>query len=209
MTVLHYSCALVLSAFLLAFQAPAARAVDLFGSSETESGDLSPFPKWTGVMRKQPSAIEKMKKDCDESGCLKEKWDALIESVKSSASSEQIREVNSYHNKIPYIEDMVNWGKNDYWETLHEFLRRHGDCEDYAISKYYTLRQLGFPPDQMRIVILKDRNLGVMHSVLAVYNDGTALILDNQFSSVVDHKKIRHYEPVYSINEHNWWRHHI
>lgn len=184
-------------------------AVELFGSSETESGDLKPFPKWTSVMRKHPGAVKKMEHDCDNSGCLKDKWEQLISSVQQSSNSEKIREVNSYHNKIPYVEDIVNWGKNDYWETIQEFMRRHGDCEDYAISKYYTLRRLGFEPEQMRIVILKDKNLGVMHSVLAVFDGGTALILDNQFSSVMDHGRIKHYEPVYSINEQGWWRHHL
>lgn len=186
-----------------------AHATSLFGSSETESGDLHPFPKWTGVMRRQPPDMKKMAADCSSKSCIQEKWDAFIESVQGASQSEQIRLVNSYYNKSPYIEDSVNWGMNDYWETLYEFLRKHGDCEDYAISKYFTLRKLGFDADDLRIVVLKDRNLGVMHSVLAVYQGGTILILDNQFSSVVDHKKIKHYEPVYSINEDNWWRHRL
>ena len=42
-----------------------------------------------------------------------------------------------------------------------------------------------------------------------VYMDDHVAILDNQIKIVVDSRKIRHYEPVYSINEKAWWRHRV
>jgi hypothetical protein len=42
---------------------------------------------------------------------------------------------------------------------------------------------------------------------LAVYHDKRIDILDNQIKIVVDSRRVRHYEPVYSINEKAWWRH--
>ena len=55
------------------------------------------------------------------------------------------------------------WGVMDYWETPAEFFQKSGDCEDFAIAKYFALRDLGFPASQMRIVVLKDtlRNLAM------------------------------------------------
>ena len=59
----------------------------------------------------------------------------------------------------------------------------------------------------MRIVVMNDMNLKSAHSVLVVYLDGEALILDNQIAQVINAKRIRHYKPIYSINERNWWLH--
>jgi len=97
----------------------------------------------------------------------------------------------------------------DYWETPHEFIEISGDCEDYAISKYTSLRALGVPADKMRIIILQDLNLGgIVHAVLGIYVDGELLILDNQIKQVTSALKIYHYRPIYGINEDAWWAYH-
>ena len=95
----------------------------------------------------------------------------------------------------------------DYWATPKQFFDRNGDCEDYAISKYISLRNLGLPVEDMRIVVLNDLNLKIAHAMLVVYLDGEALVLDNQITQVINARRIRHYKPIYSINERNWWLH--
>ncbi len=115
--------------------------------------------------------------------------------------------VNAYMNRASYIVDPVNWGIPDYWATPDEFFLKDGDCEDYAISKYVTLKRLGIAPDAMRLVILQDENLKVAHAVLAVSLGDNIFILDNQVDAVLPHTKILHYRPVYSINESAWWLH--
>jgi predicted transglutaminase-like cysteine proteinase len=59
----------------------------------------------------------------------------------------------------------------------------------------------------MRIVVVQDLNLGIAHAVLVVYLDGRALVLDNQIDDVVPAAAVRHYRPIYSINERHWWLH--
>ena len=86
-------------------------------------------------------------------------------------------------------------------------MSKNGDCEDYAIAKYFSLRWLGLKPEDMRILVLHDMNLRVAHAVLVVYHRGRALILDNQVRGVVEADAIRHYRPIYSINEQHWWLH--
>ena len=97
----------------------------------------------------------------------------------------------------------------DYWATPSQFLTRNGDCEDYAITKYFSLRQLGFSADSMRIVVLQDLNLNTAHAILIVYMGKKALVLDNQVATVVDATSILHYQPIYSINEKHWWLHRL
>lgn len=200
---------MVYAFFGLMLASPAARAGEgLFASSETYASSLQSFPKWTGVLRRQPGGIQKMEAQCASGkSCVKAKWDALVSELGDASTDEKIRRVNSFHNAYPYIVDIQNWGMNDYWEIVQEFLTKSGDCEDYAIAKYFTLKRLGFDDSDMRIVVLNDKNLVAMHSVLAVYRGDTIYILDNQLSSVVEHSKIHHYQPIYSINEHGWWRH--
>ena len=60
---------------------------------------------------------------------------------------------------------------------------------------------LGFNPDHMRIVVRQDLNLKILHAVLVVYLDGQPLILDNQIKQVVHASRLRHYKPIYSINQ--------
>jgi len=72
-------------------------------------------------------------------------------------------------NKAKYITDKNNWGRKDYWATPAEFMKNFGDCEDYAIIKYLSLRQLGFKESELRVVAVKDLNLKVGHAVLIVF----------------------------------------
>ena len=103
--------------------------------------------------------------------------------------------------------DPVFWNLKDYCATPNQFTHKTGVCEDYAISIYISLLILGFNPDHMRIVVLQDLNLKIPHAVLVVYLDGQPLILDNQIKQVVHASRIRHYKPIYSINQKNWWLH--
>ncbi len=175
----------------------------LFGTEETQSENFQPFEKWTGAVDK----MAKERANLEQFKTRFKKWLDQIDPLKDKDKATQIAEVNKVMNQAEYITDQVNWGISDYWESPGEFLSKFGDCEDYAIAKYMALKYLGFPADKMRIVAVKDLNLKVGHAILAVYLDDSVVILDNQIKIVVDARKIRHYEPVYSINEKAWWRH--
>jgi hypothetical protein len=55
-----------------------------------------------------------------------------------------------------------------------------GDCKDYALAKYFALRQAGVGPDHLRLVIVQSKRHAQDHMVVAVYQDGGWLILDNR-----------------------------
>lgn len=200
----------ILSAFFCMTVSSAANAEGLlFNSDERRSSVLDEFPKWNGVLERTDTLENES--DAEEDKCTSAhsicKLKKFLTSIKSLPPKEQIDKVNAYHNKQRYVQDISNWGIRDYWATMMEFINRDGDCEDYAIAKYMSLKKLGFDTDHMRIVVLQDENLRVMHSVLAVYEDDKIYILDNQTKSVLEDKRIHHYTPIYSINEHAWWRH--
>ena len=116
-------------------------------------------------------------------------------------------------NKAKYITDKNNWGRKDYWATPGEFMANFGDCEDYAIIKFLSLKLLGFKDEDLRVVAVKDLNLKIGHAVLIVYwkdqksGKTRRLLLDNQIKKVVDARAVGHYQSVFSINSKNWWRH--
>jgi predicted transglutaminase-like cysteine proteinase len=105
------------------------------------------------------------------------------------------------------VEDIVNWGVEDVWNTPYEMQQKGGDCEDYAISKYMSLRSIGVPEEDMRIQIVQDLNLGgIIHAILIVFVDDDVYVLDNQIKHIIRAVDIYHYKPIYSINETHWWR---
>lgn len=183
----------------------------LFGTQETPFEDITPFQKWTGMLARHEVQRTEQEHLCADpsrqAACVLTGWMERLEMLRDEPRLEQIRQINTALNAMPYIEDIVNWGMADYWETPIEFLQRSGDCEDYSIAKYKSLRLLGVPADRMRIVVLNDMNLQVLHAVLAVDVEGTIYLLDNQIKELVDSRRVYHYAPIYSINEHGWWRH--
>jgi predicted transglutaminase-like cysteine proteinase len=187
-----------------------AKEPPLFNSIEVHSPDSTAFKKWLEALDRNRREAGQTKRSCAEIGmnrCNAGTWQAMIEPLQGRKPSDVLRTVNQFFNKYPYILDSVNWGVEDYWESPGEFLSKAGDCEDYAIIKYMTLKRLGIDPARMRIVAVNDSNLGAGHAVLAVYVEERIFILDNQINDVIDSSKILHYEPIYSINESGWWLH--
>lgn len=190
---------------------PAFARLSYFEMDEKRSDNISPFPKWTGMITR----YDEQKAYSEDAECGKVRffpcsviqWQKMLQNLKPLAFDEQMEQVNNWSNAHPYIEDQINWGLDDYWETPHEFMEISGDCEDYAISKYYSMRALGVPADRLRVIILQDLNLGgVIHAVLGVYDEeGKLFILDNQSQQVTPALKIYHYRPIFGINEDAWW----
>lgn len=184
----------------------------LFGSTEIRSPNLGSFTNWTGVMRRFEHAKELGDGLCasagpDRSRCAWDDWQNIIADVGLLGEMAQVRKVNDIMNGRRYTLDRVNWGAEDYWATVFEFLRKNGDCEDYALAKYMTLRALGWPADKLRLVIVRDTKLNLNHAILAIYTDEGVYIGDNQVDGLVKASSIRHYRPIYSINENGWWLH--
>lgn len=182
----------------------------LFRSVEKRGKSVGTFKKWTGVLGRIEIEREIERRPCTASGfnrCHLHQWRAFLNGLRGMDRLRQLRAVNRFANRWRYVEDIVNYGIIDYWATPRQFFNRNGDCEDYAIVKYMSLRYLGWSARSLRVVVLQDDNLRVAHAVLAAYVGGRALILDNQIKQVIDHRRVFHYRPIYSLNEIAWWFH--
>lgn len=173
---------------------------NLFGYGAVRYDTLDDLPEWLRVLRRHPP------EDLSKTDPLTI-WEEQLDKAASAPAPQQMKLINLFANRHPYLQDIDNYGVDDYWAIVREFLKNNGDCEDYAITKFFSLRQLGFPEDSVRIVILQDTNLGIAHAVVAVALDGDIFILDNQVDAVLSHHDIRHYTPLFSVSEHHWWLH--
>lgn len=180
---------------------------------EVRADTVEKFPKWMDMLDRYNVASHTFDDICGEeqySACKLREWEDELEDLRNEPIQKQMDAINRFINAYPYVEDIVNWGVLDYWETPYEFQEKSGDCEDYAIAKFMSLRALGVSNDDMRIEIVKDLNLGgIIHAILVVFVDGKPYVLDNQIKQVIPATDIYHYFPIYSINEKHWWQHFV
>jgi predicted transglutaminase-like cysteine proteinase len=183
---------------------PQAHKPKLFGSTEIRATDLSAFTKWTAVMTRFEQQMQTA-----QTTPQMQAWKAKLQSLKNSSTRDQIAAVNDYINLVRYVEDSQNYGISDKWATPIEFLAKGGDCEDFAIAKYASLRALGFSTDQLRIAIVQDKIKNIAHAVLIVYTEQGTYVLDNQDKRLRSAAEVTRYKPVFSINATYWWLHRV
>jgi len=174
----------------------------LFGATEIRAADLSAFTKWTSVMKR----FEQQMQTAQTAPQIRA-WKAKLQSLKNSSPRDQIAAVNDYINDVSYVEDSRNYGTSDKWATPVEFFARGGDCEDFAIAKYASLRALGFSTDQLRIAVVQDKIKNIPHAVLVVYTEQGPYVLDNQDKRLRSSTDVTRYKPIFSINAAAWWLH--
>ena len=187
----------------------AAEAPQIFASTAVRNDNLELFPKWRGTLDRY-FEDRQVEPECSPGrfdSCDLLEWQAFLDGQALLDPQRQLEAVNRHMNEHRYIVDPRNWGVEDYWATPLQFFRKDGDCEDYAIAKFMSLRALGWRDEDLRIVVVDDRNLRAQHAVLVAFLDGRAYVLDNQSASVMLADRIRHYRPIYSLNESAWWLH--
>ncbi|WP_020680351.1 transglutaminase-like cysteine peptidase [Marinobacterium rhizophilum] len=135
-------------------------------------------------------------------------WQRLLTDLADADETTQLREVNRFFNQVRFLDDIAHWKKTDYWATPVEFLVTNGgDCEDFSIAKYYTLRELGVPIDRMSIAYVKAISLNQAHMVLTYYPqpDAIPLVLDNLIPDIKPASQRPDLVHVYSFNGDNLW----
>ena len=186
-------------------------SANIFNSAELRAAPLRPRAQWTRI-------LESMRADRPAlAGCVRDaarctdpalaEWRRLAMASEGLDRWRKLRLVNRFFNAWRYRTDPANYGEADYWASPREFMSRSGDCEDYAIAKFFALRSMGLGNEEMRIVTLEDTRRDIGHAVLAVYVDGDILILDNLSDRVDTHRAYPHYVPRVSFNETSNWVH--
>lgn len=138
-----------------------------------------------------------------------EDWQRLHALAENAPIDRQMDMVNRFFNRAEFVDDIDHWGEEDYWATPVQLLTTNGgDCEDFAIAKYLTLRSMGVPDEQLRIVYVTALELNQAHMILAWHETPGAepLILDNLIDEIKPASQRTDLEPVYSFNGEGLWR---
>lgn len=134
-------------------------------------------------------------------------YEKFINRTKNRSFIDKLKLVNSYLNSLnARYDDKEN--KIDYWSTRGEFLSRGGgDCEDYTIAKYYTLKDLGVNSKDMCLLVAREKYSGFYHMVLSVWQKNIAqpLILDNLSFKVLKLNQRVDLKPHTCINEYGYF----
>jgi len=136
-------------------------------------------------------------------------WQQLIDENKDLSDLEKLDVVNNFFNSnILFMNDSDLWKKEDYWATPLEALSiGAGDCEDYSIAKYFTLKELGVDEEKLRITYVKAIKLNQAHMVLTYFETKRSipLVLDNIDAEIKQANKRTDLVPVYSFNGAGLW----
>jgi len=127
----------------------------------------------------------------------------IVDTARQRDGRARLGQINRAINlAIRPMSDLAQFGEIDVWSSpLVTFYRGAGDCEDYAIAKYVALRMTGFPPEDLRIVVLEDVLRGEGHAVAAARLDGHWLILDNRRMAMVEDVSLRNYRALFVIDQ--------
>jgi predicted transglutaminase-like cysteine proteinase len=198
----------------------AAGSLDSFRPSELAARSAEPFglfastlswgglrEKWLGVERKlDDERVQLALCDGDRDRCASPaalQFLAIVDNAKTREGRARLGEINRAVNlSIRSMSDMAQHGAIDVWSSpLATFSAGAGDCEDYAIAKFFALRQAGISPDDLRIVIMRDAINGEDHAVAAARLDGHWLMLDNRRMAMVEDADVRNYQPLFVIDQ--------
>lgn len=149
-------------------------------------------------------------------GQVSRSWEAMIRQASQASSERQKLEiVNQFvHQQIRYRTDQRLYGVEDYWASPLETLGHGlGDCEDYAILQYVSLRLAGISDDRLRLIYVNARmggprsSITQAHMVLGYYATPTAepLILDSLISTISPASQRPDLSPVFSFNSEGLW----
>jgi predicted transglutaminase-like cysteine proteinase len=168
---------------------------NVFKSVVVPVGKLPAFSQWSKVRPSAGTASD----FCAGAFCdskVGRKLAAVAEQARGLSQVEALKLVNREVNRtIAYRSD-----KADIWQTLAQSAARGaGDCEDFAIAKMELLAELGFAPEQLQFIVLKDTRRQLYHAVLAVHVDGKRYILDNLSNTAASDDIFRTYKPIASF----------
>ncbi len=188
----------------------AARGPDFPDGLRIHKARFPGYSKWSTAMVRDRTHAQGGESGCARQlgkPCRLDEWARFLDTLRQANPERQISSINEFINANTFISDRDNWDMKDYWSAPGEFFANGGDCEDYVISKYLSLRRLGFRADDLRLVVLIDQTRRLAHAVLVVKLDGRTLVLDNLDDRVLSWSELPHYRPLYSLNEQAVWLH--
>lgn len=181
------------------------RSFGVFSSTAISAARLPAASKWHRVSREDYRPL--FSAQCQQSGLAgcDSAFARTLTKVVAKAEGQPVGETLDLVNRsvnaaVTYRDDVKIWGVGDHWATPSEIAQKGmGDCEDYAIAKYWVLRSLGFSAEQLQVVVLQDTRRQMFHAVLVVHVDGGRYVLDNVSNRLAMDASYGNYRPIMSF----------
>ena len=177
-----------------------------FGLAVTPVSFGEILTKWNGVEAKIRADDEILARcGADPEGCspAAENFLAIVAQGRAHTGLSRIGTINRAINlAIEPVSDMAQWGVPDRWsDPLETFTTGKGDCEDYAIAKYVALTAAGVPPEDVKLVVVRNTAAAEDHAVVAVRDGGQWIILDNRWLTMVRDVDMAKAVPLFVLDD--------
>ncbi len=182
-----------------------------FDSAQDFFAPAANWPAWQDTLDRHYSELDALHQCLSDEEACPRKFRGLRHILLKGAElkpEQQVRLVNRYINKQRYEDDRISSRSmaGNQWETLTEFLHSGGDCEDFAVAKYFVLREFGVDAEDMRIVIGRESQRATHHAMLAIKFDEGVWLLEND--NTIHRNGYQDIDKfVYAINEQGIWDH--
>jgi predicted transglutaminase-like cysteine proteinase len=170
-------------------------------------------PGWKKIL----ANVEDQRREVDE--CIHEpdrcddgerRFLKIVKEASARDGLSRIQFINEQINgDIHYTPDSTQWASAsadvDVWSlplgAEGSLATQKGDCEDFALAKYEVLRQVGVSDDSMRVLVVYDTIVAKDHAVLAIFEEGKWLILDNRWNKVAEDKELWNFVPQFAVDK--------
>ncbi|MDH5357796.1 MAG: transglutaminase-like cysteine peptidase [Gammaproteobacteria bacterium] len=135
-------------------------------------------------------------------------WKSLVDAGTQWSDIQRLTSVNNFVNQLNFVDDSEHWKQEDYWATpLQTLVTRGGDCEDFAIAKYFTLSAMGMDEQKLRLTYVKALTINKAHMVVSYFEQPRSepIVLDNLNPQILPASQRKDLLPVYSFNGTGLW----
>lgn len=179
---------------------------EAFGARVVMPLDVKNASRWDDVLRRQEASTAAPAPCADPAAdkCFATFWAQTVAELKTLSRYDQVRRVNDLVNGMGYWSDWDVYRKADYWATPEEmFEKMGGDCEDFALFKYFLLRAAGVPAEDLRMTLVASDDQAHMVSLVMV--DGATVVMDCVVLRATPPAELRQYQAVYALSETGAW----
>jgi predicted transglutaminase-like cysteine proteinase len=176
-----------------------------FGLKATPVGAGSIPTKWRGAEAEIHADWQILARCQNGAACPQaaQRFLAIVAQGRAQHGRARIGVINRAINlAIKPMSDLAQWGVIDRWSApLETFTTGRGDCEDYAIAKYVALTAAGVAAEDIKLVVVRDTDVGEYHVIVAVRLDGAWLTLDNRWLVLIRDGELPHAIPLFVLDE--------
>jgi predicted transglutaminase-like cysteine proteinase len=127
------------------------------------------------------------------------KYNHLLSKLEHETVGQRLEQVNMFFNNFRYQREIT-----DYWKCTPEFLNDGcGDCDDFAISKYFLLLKLNINKSKLRIAYANIVINGIKEAHMVILykrSKKLTIILDNYDPKIHRLDNRKNLEIVYTFD---------